>query len=177
MKPDGKGHTSKLFIAIGDNRYEQVCFAAMHLGMMAWSAHCMEKLLEKFPESKRVKRINGLYHEAMAEYGEALAVYKEILKEAPESTFARRRIIAMYVVIHCECHPPTRFLLRAACALRGVGASVYQRHFPVLTANFGHDVLDAENDERADSNRKFKSNLIYHLSTPGSAARGRRRTQ
>lgn len=31
--------------------HEQVCIAALHLGMMAWSAHCVEKLLAKFPAS------------------------------------------------------------------------------------------------------------------------------
>ncbi|CAD7926735.1 unnamed protein product [Amoebophrya sp. A120] len=75
--------------------YEQVCFASMHLGMLAWSSYCVEKLTDKFPDSKRVKRIYALFREATGDYADALTLYKEILQEAPESTFARRRIIAM----------------------------------------------------------------------------------
>lgn len=75
--------------------YEQVCLAALHLGMMAWSAHCVEKLIEKFPDSKRVKRIYALYREAVGEWEEAAELYKQLLIDAPENTFARKRFIAI----------------------------------------------------------------------------------
>lgn len=181
-------------VVIFVSRYEQVCLAAMHVGMMAWSAFCVEKLVEKFPDSKvlrhklrsswsvcqyfhrfivvlliiprrrfldqyvrrlcfsffrsiwrpaaavtviadesvhhselycvkfyvqrcvyssdvhhvvvtcikfplkitqRVRRIYGLYREAVGEWDEAITIYEEILKEAPEQTFARKRMIAI----------------------------------------------------------------------------------
>ncbi|CAD7949401.1 unnamed protein product [Amoebophrya sp. A25] len=75
--------------------HEQVCLAAMHLGMHAWTAYCIEKLTEKFPKSKRVKRLYALHQEAIGDFTGATKVYKDILQESPESTFARRRLIAI----------------------------------------------------------------------------------
>merc|ERR1711920_1154830 len=44
--------------------YEQVCVTAMHMGYLPWAGHCAEKLLEKFPNSVRIKKLYGLYREA-----------------------------------------------------------------------------------------------------------------
>jgi len=44
---------------------------------------------------KRVKRIYAQYREAVGEWDEALTIYNDMIKENPESTFPRKRKIAM----------------------------------------------------------------------------------
>jgi len=75
--------------------YEQVCLAALHVAQMPWAVHCIEKLKARFPESKRVKRIYGMYREAVGEWAEAKEIYTDLVRESPESTFSRKRLIAI----------------------------------------------------------------------------------
>ena len=42
-----------------------------------------------------MKRIYGLYREAVGDWDEAVDIYQEILKEKPEHAFARKRMIAI----------------------------------------------------------------------------------
>ena len=72
-----------------------MCIASLHLGALNWSAFCIEKLAEKFPGSKRIKRIYAMYREAVGEWDEAVGLYKDILGEVPENTFCRKRVIAI----------------------------------------------------------------------------------
>ena len=75
--------------------HEQCCMASMQLGLIEWSAHSIKALVAQFPQSKRVRRLYALYRECIGDWPEAVAIYQDILKESPENTFCRKRLLTM----------------------------------------------------------------------------------
>jgi len=78
---------------------EQVFMAACEMGHDGWRDYCLKKLMEQFPSSNRVERLKGMRAESAREWSTAKGIYQEILKEKPEDTIARKRLIA----IHKQC--------------------------------------------------------------------------
>eukprot|EP00747_Dinoflagellata_sp_TGD_P166643 gnl/TRDRNA2_/TRDRNA2_189753_c0_seq1.p1 gnl/TRDRNA2_/TRDRNA2_189753_c0~~gnl/TRDRNA2_/TRDRNA2_189753_c0_seq1.p1 ORF type:complete len:320 (+),score=75.48 gnl/TRDRNA2_/TRDRNA2_189753_c0_seq1:96-962(+) len=84
---------------LGDEKWtvmEQVFIAAISLGSEDWRDYCLKALMKKFPNSGRVERLKGLYHESVEDYAEANKIYTKILADKPEDTVARKRLIAVY---------------------------------------------------------------------------------
>lgn len=75
---------------------EQVCLAALELGASDWRDYCLQKLTKKFPSSTRVERLKGLEAESREDWEGAKGIYQKILKDKPEDTIVRKRLIAIY---------------------------------------------------------------------------------
>jgi len=75
--------------------YEQVCTAALDCQKYEIAEHCIALLDQKFPQSLRVRRLQGMMFEAQAEYERAEEEYKSILKIDETNMYARKRQIAI----------------------------------------------------------------------------------
>lgn len=75
---------------------EQVFLAALDICRYDLSRLCLTKLYKRFPQSMRVKKLQGIQHEAFGEYDEALTLYEEIEKEDPTNAAARKRKTAVF---------------------------------------------------------------------------------
>jgi len=75
--------------------YEQVCTSALDCQKYDIAEHCIELLDQKFPSSLRVRRLQGMMYEAMADYDKAEEEYKSILKLDETNMYARKRQIAI----------------------------------------------------------------------------------
>ncbi|XP_033640668.1 ER membrane protein complex subunit 2-like [Asterias rubens] len=75
--------------------YEQVCIAALDVGDIEEAVGCIEALKTKFPQSKRVKRLQGMKLEAQGRFEDAKLVYDELLKEDPSNAMIRKRLVAI----------------------------------------------------------------------------------
>ena len=93
---------------LGNSKYrieEQTCVACIDVGMWSQAADLIKSLKRAFPQSNRVKRLEGLLSEATPasgeKYSQARKIYADILKADEANLLARKREIAMY-----RC-PPT----------------------------------------------------------------------
>jgi len=75
--------------------YEQVLIAALYLDQEKWYEHCRQVLGARFPQSMRVKRLDGIMYEKKGSWAQAEKVYTEILTEKPSDTATRKRLIAI----------------------------------------------------------------------------------
>jgi tetratricopeptide (TPR) repeat protein len=75
---------------------EQVFLAALELGATEWQDYCLKRLTKKFPSSMRVERLRGLKAESNAEWDKATEIYQQMLKDKPEDTIVKKRLIAMH---------------------------------------------------------------------------------
>ncbi|XP_050395396.1 ER membrane protein complex subunit 2 [Patella vulgata] len=75
--------------------YEQVCIAALDCRRLDLAEECIEALQYKFPDSMRVKRLEGLFYEADGRYNEADKLYTEIIEKDNTNMIARKRQVAI----------------------------------------------------------------------------------
>ncbi|PVD32057.1 hypothetical protein C0Q70_07484 [Pomacea canaliculata] len=75
--------------------YEQVCVAALDCQRLDIAETCIEALNAKFPNSVRVKRLEGLLLEAESKYERATELYNAILEKDDANMFARKRLVAI----------------------------------------------------------------------------------
>ncbi|XP_059174388.1 ER membrane protein complex subunit 2-like [Physella acuta] len=75
--------------------YEQVCAASLDCQRYDIAEQCIQQLNEKFPNSIRVARLQGMLHEAREEYSEAEDEYKSILEKDETNMYARKRQVAI----------------------------------------------------------------------------------
>lgn len=74
--------------------YEQVCTAALDCQRFDIAEDCIAALDIKFPKSIRVRRLQGMFHEAKEEFSEAEEEYKSILEKDETNMYARKRQVA-----------------------------------------------------------------------------------
>ena len=89
---------SKFAGGLGDERWvicEQVFVAALDTGNDALANSCLATLMDKFPESSRVKRLVGIQCEAKAQYPAASETYAELLEANPANALAMKRRVAV----------------------------------------------------------------------------------
>jgi tetratricopeptide (TPR) repeat protein len=89
---------SQLAYKLGDDAwtvYEQVFIAAIDLGNDEIAQDCISALIEKFPNSTRVKRLRGMYYEYSEKFEEARNLYNQIIEEDPTNMIIRKRLIAI----------------------------------------------------------------------------------
>ncbi|TYI16368.1 hypothetical protein ES332_A08G250100v1 [Gossypium tomentosum] len=75
--------------------YEQVAIAAMDCQCLNVAKDCKKALLKKFPESKRVGRLEGMLLEAKGLWAEAEKVYSSLLEDNPLDQVIHKRKVAM----------------------------------------------------------------------------------
>lgn len=75
--------------------YEQVFVAALDCYRIDLAEECLAALHKQFPKSKRVFKLQGMYHEARQQYSKAEAVYTKMLADEPANLVAKKRLIAM----------------------------------------------------------------------------------
>ncbi|KAK8633755.1 hypothetical protein V6N13_014593 [Hibiscus sabdariffa] len=75
--------------------YEQVAIAAMDCQCLDVAKDCIKALQKKFPESKRVGRLNGMLLEAKGSWGEAEKAYSSLLEDNPLDQVIHKRRVAM----------------------------------------------------------------------------------
>lgn len=75
--------------------YEQVCIASLDCNRIDLAEECLYALQKQFSSSKRVLRLQGMYHEAKGEYGNAEKLYKTMLEKDPANLMIRKRFIAL----------------------------------------------------------------------------------
>jgi hypothetical protein len=87
---------------LGNSKYrieEQTCVACIDVGLWAQAADLIKSLKQSFPQSLRVKRLEGLLLEAKPasgeKYDQARKIYSEILKADEANLLARKRKVAM----------------------------------------------------------------------------------
>jgi len=74
---------------------EQVFVAACIAGHEEWRDYCIRKLKKQWPDSIRVRRLEGLQKESLKQWKEAKEIYNKIIEEKPEDTITRKRQIAV----------------------------------------------------------------------------------
>jgi len=90
---------SKSARKLGDEKWivmEQVFFAACIVGHEEWRDYCLKQLVRQWPNSHRVERLKGIFHESKGDYTEAKNIYAKIVNDKPEDTITRKRLIAMH---------------------------------------------------------------------------------
>ncbi|XP_057545432.1 uncharacterized protein LOC130824438 [Amaranthus tricolor] len=75
--------------------YEQVAIAAMDCHSLDIARDCINVLTKKFPESKRVGRLQGMLLEAKGCWEEAEKTYSNLLEENPLDQVVHKRRVAM----------------------------------------------------------------------------------
>ncbi|KAL4319461.1 hypothetical protein GQ457_18G007690 [Hibiscus cannabinus] len=75
--------------------YEQVAIAAMDCQCLDVAKDCIKVLRKKFPESKRVGRLEGMLLEAKGLWGEAEKAYSSLLEDNPLDQVIHKRRVAM----------------------------------------------------------------------------------
>lgn len=75
--------------------YEQVCLAALDCCRLDLAEECLIALHKQFPRSSRVNKLQGMYHEARGDYGNAETLYNAMLKDDPSNLIIRKRLIAI----------------------------------------------------------------------------------
>ncbi|GMI79209.1 hypothetical protein like AT3G04830 [Hibiscus trionum] len=75
--------------------YEQVAIAAMDCQCLDVAKDCIKVLQKKFPESKRVGRLNGMLLEAKGSWAEAEKAYSSLLEDNPLDQVIHKRRVAM----------------------------------------------------------------------------------
>jgi len=74
---------------------EQVCVAALDCGFKDEAMTIYKKLLKKFKNSFRIRKLQGLILEFSGQFSEATEVYKMLREENPSDTFAFKRLISI----------------------------------------------------------------------------------
>ncbi|RKP07103.1 TPR-like protein [Thamnocephalis sphaerospora] len=75
--------------------YEQLFVAALHTAHWALAQSCLDALHERFPSSTRVRRLDGMLHEAKGNLDVAGQLYRGILEEDETNMLATKRQIAI----------------------------------------------------------------------------------
>ncbi|XVF06285.1 hypothetical protein REPUB_Repub06bG0034300 [Reevesia pubescens] len=75
--------------------YEQVAIAAMDCQCLDVAKDCIKVLQKKFPESKRVGRLEGMLLEAKGSWAEAEKAYSSLLEDNPLDQVIHKRRVAM----------------------------------------------------------------------------------
>lgn len=75
--------------------YEQVAVAAMDCQSLVVAKDCIKVLQKKFPESKRVGRLEGMLLEAKGAWAEAEKAYSSLLEDNPLDQVIHKRRVAM----------------------------------------------------------------------------------
>ncbi|KAK8589417.1 hypothetical protein V6N13_088265 [Hibiscus sabdariffa] len=75
--------------------YEQVAIAAMDCQCLDVTKDCIKVLQKKFPESKRVGRLNGMLLEAKGSWAEAEKAYSSLLEDNSLDQVIHKRRVAM----------------------------------------------------------------------------------
>ncbi|KAL5835422.1 hypothetical protein ACOSQ4_014919 [Xanthoceras sorbifolium] len=75
--------------------YEQVSVAAMDCQCLDVAKDCIKVLQKKFPESKRVARLEAILLEAKGSWSEAEKAYASLLEDNPLDQVIHRRKVAM----------------------------------------------------------------------------------
>ncbi|KAF9670078.1 hypothetical protein SADUNF_Sadunf13G0031100 [Salix dunnii] len=75
--------------------YEQVAVAAMDCQSLDVAKDCVNVLRKKFPESKRVGRLEAMLLEAKGSWGEAEKAYSSLLEDNPFDQVVHKRRIAL----------------------------------------------------------------------------------
>ncbi|XP_042515638.1 ER membrane protein complex subunit 2 [Macadamia integrifolia] len=75
--------------------YEQVAVAAMDCQCLDIAEDCVKALQQKFPDSTRVGRLEGLLLEAKESWTDAETVYSSLLEDNPLDQVVHKRRIAM----------------------------------------------------------------------------------
>ncbi|GAV81173.1 TPR_15 domain-containing protein [Cephalotus follicularis] len=75
--------------------YEQVAVAAMDCHTLDVAKDCIKVLQKKFPESKRVGRLEAMLLEAKGSWAEAEKAYSSLLEENPLDQVIHKRMVAM----------------------------------------------------------------------------------
>jgi len=89
-----KNHKGKL----GDEYYivlEQIFYSALELEQHDIAHLALSRLREKFSDTAKTKKMNGIYHEAMGDVEEAERIYDHLLAENALNQDARKRKIAL----------------------------------------------------------------------------------
>eukprot|EP00108_Taenia_solium_P003208 TsM_000481700 transcript=TsM_000481700 gene=TsM_000481700 len=80
---------------------EQVLIAALDVGNLDLAQVCLNHLRKRFPDSSRVKRLHGMYLEALNQTDEARNIYKQILDKETADVIARKRLITIFKAQGC----------------------------------------------------------------------------
>ncbi|KAL3591362.1 hypothetical protein D5086_010002 [Populus alba] len=75
--------------------YEEVAIAAMDCQSLEVAKDCVNVLRKKFPESKRVGRLEALLLEAKGSWGEAEKAYSSLLEDNPFDQVVHKRRVAL----------------------------------------------------------------------------------
>ncbi|KAK8329034.1 hypothetical protein V6Z11_A11G291200 [Gossypium hirsutum] len=75
--------------------YEQVAIAAMDCQCLDFAKDCIKVLHKKFPESKRVGRLDCMLLEAKGSWAEAEKAYSSLLEDNPLDQAIHKRRVAM----------------------------------------------------------------------------------
>lgn len=75
--------------------YEQVAIAAMDCQCLDLAKDCIKVLRKKFPESKRIGRLEGMLLEAKGSWAEAEKAYSSLLEDNPFDQVVHKRRAAM----------------------------------------------------------------------------------
>ena len=78
------------------NLREQVFIAALHLNKLDIANECLNKLLYRFPNSNRVKRLNAMKYEAYGRYNDAIKMYTQLIADNPADLVSMKRKVAVY---------------------------------------------------------------------------------
>jgi len=76
--------------------YEQIAVAALETGEIESAETCLSALRHQFPESKRVRLLSGMVHEAAEDYEVALELYKAMIDETPNSPDVIKRLVGVH---------------------------------------------------------------------------------
>lgn len=75
--------------------YEQVAVAAMDCHSLDTAKDCIKTLQKKFPDSRRVGRLEGMFLEAKGLWADAEKTYSSLLEDAPLDQVIHKRKISM----------------------------------------------------------------------------------
>ena len=94
--PPSLPHSLSLPTSTGWDVYEQIAVAALETGEIESAETCLSALRHQFPESKRVRLLSGMVHEAAEDYEVALELYKAMIDETPNSPDVIKRLVGVH---------------------------------------------------------------------------------
>lgn len=75
---------------------EQVLIASLDVGDVDTARKSYSKLVARFPDSNRVKRVDGMFLEFNGEFEEALKLYDDVLQSSPSNFLVRKRKVCVH---------------------------------------------------------------------------------
>lgn len=75
--------------------HEQTAVALLEAGRPELAVPLIKAVLERWPESKRARRLQGMYYEAASQWDRAEAVYESMLDADPADEAATKRLAAL----------------------------------------------------------------------------------